>query len=199
MEERKPMAEGVEPVGGVEVPELGVVPVAASKAEGDSAPIVPAGVKTVAQLKEEVAGEGVMKEIKAAPVEAEVGKVKKTNGALPWERKGDRGSAKVVAKALGADTKDMETVEAKVKRLLSNKRWRLNHLYWIVDPNMKHVRFKMNKVQEHLYANAWWRTVVPKSRISLIWRRLLPAPAGMLRQPSFSTPYWKPRPPVNRP
>ncbi|NMD27371.1 MAG: hypothetical protein GYA81_05325 [Chloroflexi bacterium] len=22
----------------------------------------------------------------------------------------------------------------------------------------------MNKVQEHLYANAWWRTVVPKSR-----------------------------------
>ena len=166
MEERKPMAEGVEPVveDAVEVPELGVVPVAATKADGECAPVVPAGVKTVAQLKEEVAGDGVLKEIKAAPVEEVVGKVKKTNGALPWERKGDRGSAKVVAKALGADTKDMETVEAKVKRLLSNKRWRLNHLYWIVDPNMKRVRFKMNKVQEHLYANAWWRTVVPKSR-----------------------------------
>ena len=102
MEERKPMAEGVEPVGEVEVPELGVVPVAAMKAEEECAPVVPAGVKTVAQLKEEVAGDGVLKELKAAPVEEVVGKVKKTNGALPWERKGDRGSAKVVAKALGA-------------------------------------------------------------------------------------------------
>ena len=43
-------------------------------------------------------GDGVMREIAAAPVEANVGKVKKTNGALPWERKGDRGSAKVVAR-----------------------------------------------------------------------------------------------------
>ena len=104
MEERKPMAEGVEPVVEVEVPELVVVPVAATKAEGECVPVVPAGVKTVAQLKEEVAGDWVMKEIKAAPVEEVVGKVKKTNGALPWERKGDRGSAKVVAKALGAAT-----------------------------------------------------------------------------------------------
>ena len=103
MEERKPMAEGVEPVEEVEVPELWVVPVAVeAKAVEECAPVVPAGVKTVAQLKEEVAGDGVLKEIKAAPVEEVVGKVKKTNGALPWERKGDRGSAKVVAKALGA-------------------------------------------------------------------------------------------------
>ena len=51
MEERKPMAEGVEPVVEVEVPELVVAPVAATKAEGECAPVVPAGVKTVARLK----------------------------------------------------------------------------------------------------------------------------------------------------
>ena len=45
IEERKPMAEGVEPVVEVEVPELGVVPVAATKAEGECVPVVPAGVK----------------------------------------------------------------------------------------------------------------------------------------------------------
>ena len=37
-------------------------------------------------------------------------------------------------------------------------------MYWIVDPNMKRVRFRMNKAQEHLFKNAWWRNVVPKSR-----------------------------------
>ena len=46
MEERKPMAEGVEPVEEVEVPELVVVPVAATKAEVECVPVVPAGVKT---------------------------------------------------------------------------------------------------------------------------------------------------------
>ena len=85
-------------------------------------------------------------------------------GAIRYPRRAGYKAAKVVGKALGVDLGEKAALEEKIKSLLSNKWWRMNNLYWIVDPNMKRVRFRMNKAQEHLFKNAWWRNVVPKSR-----------------------------------
>lgn len=49
-------------------------------------------------------------------------------------------------------------------RLLSDRRWRLNNLYWIIDKQGNPVKFVMNPVQERLYTLMWWLNVIPKSR-----------------------------------
>ena len=47
---------------------------------------------------------------------------------------------------------------------LSDRRWRLNNLYWIVDEQGDPVKFVMNPVQKRLYDRMWWLNVIPKSR-----------------------------------
>lgn len=47
---------------------------------------------------------------------------------------------------------------------LSDRKWRLNNLYWIIDEEGNPVKFKMNPVQERLYRRMWFLNVIPKSR-----------------------------------
>ena len=47
---------------------------------------------------------------------------------------------------------------------LGDRRWRLNHLYSVLDEQGEVVGFRMNPVQERLYDNMWWLNVIPKSR-----------------------------------
>ena len=53
---------------------------------------------------------------------------------------------------------------AKPIDLLSDRKWRLNHLYKILDEQGNTIVFKMNLVQRVLYTGMWWLNVIPKSR-----------------------------------
>jgi hypothetical protein len=50
------------------------------------------------------------------------------------------------------------------KILLSNKRWRMNHLYYIRDKNGDKVLFKMNFAQRWLFKNIWYLNIILKAR-----------------------------------
>lgn len=50
------------------------------------------------------------------------------------------------------------------KKLLGDRWWRLNNLYYIIDRDANRVRFKPNKTQERLFKNRWYRNVILKSR-----------------------------------
>jgi hypothetical protein len=58
----------------------------------------------------------------------------------------------------------MTASQAKRVRLLSDRFWRLNNLYWIIDEQGNPVKFVMNPVQERLYRRMWYLNVIPKSR-----------------------------------
>jgi hypothetical protein len=45
-----------------------------------------------------------------------------------------------------------------------NPKWRLSHLYWIVDKDGKRVLFVPNEEQTRLYTNMWYRNVILKAR-----------------------------------
>jgi hypothetical protein len=47
---------------------------------------------------------------------------------------------------------------------LSNRWWRLNHLYWVEDKFGKKVRFRPNWAQEQLFRDLWWLNVILKVR-----------------------------------
>lgn len=47
---------------------------------------------------------------------------------------------------------------------LSDRKWRLNNLYYVKDEKGNKVLFKMNEVQEHLHDNLWFFNIVPKAR-----------------------------------
>jgi hypothetical protein len=47
---------------------------------------------------------------------------------------------------------------------LQDQRWRLNNLYWVINEDGKKVKFVMNKVQEWLYDNLWFLTIILKAR-----------------------------------
>lgn len=51
-----------------------------------------------------------------------------------------------------------------IKRQLSDRKWRLNNLYNIVDKKGKKVKFKMNWAQEELYSNLWYLNIILKAR-----------------------------------
>ncbi len=58
-------------------------------------------------------------------------------------------------------------LDAKTKgrvKTLSDRFWRLNHLYYILDDSGNKILFKMNAVQKILYFAMWWLNVIPKSR-----------------------------------
>lgn len=52
------------------------------------------------------------------------------------------------------------------KRLktLSNRWWRINHLYYILTEQGEKILFKCNAVQRSLYFALWWLNIIPKSR-----------------------------------
>lgn len=55
---------------------------------------------------------------------------------------------------------DLQTI----KEHLSDRKWRINNLYWIKDDQGRHVNFVMNEVQEYLFDNLWYFNVILKAR-----------------------------------
>lgn len=54
--------------------------------------------------------------------------------------------------------------QKKRAKTLSNRFWRLNHLYWILNEQGERILFVMNQVQRVLYFALWWLNIIPKSR-----------------------------------
>ena len=53
---------------------------------------------------------------------------------------------------------------AKMKALLCNQEWRLNHLYWVTDKDGRTVKFKMNWAQRKLWQEKHTRNLILKVR-----------------------------------
>ena len=51
-----------------------------------------------------------------------------------------------------------------VERMLSDRYWRLNNLYWVIDEDSHRVKFRFRRIQEKLYKDRWYRNVILKSR-----------------------------------
>ncbi len=51
-----------------------------------------------------------------------------------------------------------------LKEKLSDRKWRINNLYYVKDENGKKFIFKMNTVQEYLFDNMWFFNIIPKAR-----------------------------------
>ena len=51
-----------------------------------------------------------------------------------------------------------------IKTLLSDRKWRLNNLYYITTDCGKKIKFKMNRAQSQLYKRLWWKNIVLKAR-----------------------------------
>lgn len=59
---------------------------------------------------------------------------------------------------------EREATLEEIKAKIGDRKWRLNHLYYIIDKNGKKVLFKMNPVQEYLHDNLHNRNIIPKAR-----------------------------------
>ncbi len=57
-----------------------------------------------------------------------------------------------------------EEAEALIRAKLSDRRWRLNNLYWIQTKDRGEQKFRMNAAQEQLLGEMHWRNVVLKAR-----------------------------------
>ena len=51
-----------------------------------------------------------------------------------------------------------------LQKHLSDKKWRINNLYYIKDVKGDKVLFRMNKTQEKLFDNLWFFNIIPKAR-----------------------------------
>ena len=51
-----------------------------------------------------------------------------------------------------------------IKEKFSDRKWRLNNLYYVKDEKGNKVLFKMNIVQEYLHDNIWFFNIIPKAR-----------------------------------
>lgn len=54
--------------------------------------------------------------------------------------------------------------EAELAEKYRDREWRLNHLYFIKNPQGRKVLFKMNAVQKELHDHLWYMNIVPKAR-----------------------------------
>lgn len=57
-----------------------------------------------------------------------------------------------------------EKTKKKIVNMLSDRWWRLNNLYYIIDVDGQKVKYQPNDVQRQLYESRWYRNVVLKSR-----------------------------------
>lgn len=51
-----------------------------------------------------------------------------------------------------------------IKANFQNRKWRINHLYYVKDENGNKVLFQMNPVQEFIHDNLWFFNIIPKAR-----------------------------------
>src|SRR3990167_4417382 len=57
---------------------------------------------------------------------------------------------------------DKELEELKEK--LSDRKWRLNHLYYVRDEKGNKVLFQPNDIQQYIHDNFWYYMIIPKAR-----------------------------------
>jgi len=57
-----------------------------------------------------------------------------------------------------------ETTEEEIRVHLSDRKWRINNLYFIRDSDGNKVLFRMKKIQEELLDNLHFRNIIPKAR-----------------------------------
>ena len=57
-----------------------------------------------------------------------------------------------------------ETYQVKIEEKLSDRWWRINNLYWIIDEKGQKVLFRLNYVQQVIYRTLWYLNIVLKSR-----------------------------------
>lgn len=57
-----------------------------------------------------------------------------------------------------------ELTVTELKTRLTDRKWRLNHLYYVIDKSGKKVLFKLNTFQEFLLDNLWFFNIVLKAR-----------------------------------
>lgn len=65
-----------------------------------------------------------------------------------------------------------QAAQAELERLLSDRLWRLNNLYWIVDNKGRRVQFRLNWAQEELLRDVWYCNLNLKARqigITTFW------------------------------
>ena len=62
------------------------------------------------------------------------------------------------------DFRKNQNCQNEVKRKLSNRYWRLNNLYYVLNEQGERVLFNLNVVQYIFYAAMWWLNIVLKSR-----------------------------------
>lgn len=53
---------------------------------------------------------------------------------------------------------------AEIRKNFSDRKWRLNNLYYILDEKGNKIRFKMNEAQEDLLNNLWYLNLILKAR-----------------------------------
>lgn len=58
----------------------------------------------------------------------------------------------------------MSADRERLKKLLRDRWWRLNNLYWIIDEKAQKVLFRLNNVQKNLYNSLWYLNIILKSR-----------------------------------
>ena len=62
------------------------------------------------------------------------------------------------------DPEQEDTYRHEFKKKLTNRRWRLDNLYKIINKDGIEIQFKMNLVQKILYLGLWYLNLILKSR-----------------------------------
>ena len=57
-----------------------------------------------------------------------------------------------------------QKLKAEIKANFTNKWWRLNNLYWIIDKKGQRVLFRCNREQTKLYDEMWFLNIILKAR-----------------------------------
>lgn len=60
--------------------------------------------------------------------------------------------------------RDDAELQKEFEEKFSDRKWRLNNLYFIRNAHGNKTQFRMNSVQEFLHDNLWYRNVIPKAR-----------------------------------
>ena len=66
--------------------------------------------------------------------------------------------------AIALDPEHEGIYRQEFEKKLANRRWRLHHLYKIINKDGIEIQFKMNLVEKILYLGLWYLNLILKSR-----------------------------------
>ena len=69
-----------------------------------------------------------------------------------------------VEPAIAFDPEHEGIYRQEFEKKLTNRRWRLDHLYKIINKDGIEIQFKMNLVEKILYLGLWYLNLILKSR-----------------------------------